>query len=431
MEFKLIDAKEFDDFSKNHEQASFYQTSSWANLKISNGWKPHYIAIIKNNEIIAASLLLAKQVVGKFKIFYAPRGFILDYTDKKLLTFFVENTKRYLKQNHGIFLKIDPNVIYQSRDINGELTNEINNKKIIDYLKGLNFIHFGFNTYQETMQPRWTFAKNLQNETIDDTFIKMDRITKQIIKKNEKNFIKTRFIEETELPLFKDIMQKTGDRRDFIDRPLSYYQEMYHELNPHGMIKIMIAELEVNHLINYLKEEIEKNETDLKQRQDFYENNKDKMSTEKYLKKQEELLFEINNFKKRLTEATTILEKHGNIIPLSGVLFLLSKYEIIALVGGSYEEFMDFKAPYTIHWEMIKYGITNNYNKYNFYGITGDFNKKNPLYGLYLFKKGFDGYVEELIGEFDLVINKPLYYSYKISFYIYQKLKNIQQKIKK
>ena len=35
---------------------------------------------------------------------------------------------------------------------------------------------------------------------------------------------------------------------------------------------------------------------------------------------------------------------------------------------------------------------------------------------VYTFKKGFSGYVVELIGEFDLIISKPLYYLYNISF---------------
>ena len=60
-------------------------------------------------------------------------------------------------------------------------------------------------------------------------------------------------------------------------------------------------------------------------------------------------------------------------------------------------------------------------------GITGDFDEKNPLYGLYLFKRGFGGKVVELIGEFDLIINTPLYYLYKIAFACYHKIKQIKK----
>ena len=89
---------------------------------------------------------------------------------------------------------------------------------------------------------------------------------------------------------------------------------------------------------------------------------------------------------------------------------------------------MQFQSAYSVHFEGIKYAVENNYERYNFYGITGDFREENPLYGLYLFKKSFGGTVVELIGEFDLIINKPLYYLYKRSYNLYHKLKNIKKK---
>ena len=80
----------------------------------------------------------------------------------------------------------------------------------------------------------------------------------------------------------------------------------------------------------------------------------------------------------------------------------------------------------------MKYAIENNYDRYNFYGITGDFNEKtNPLYGLYSFKRDFGGYVVEFMGEFDLVINKPLYWLYKMAFKTVKKLKHIKMKFSK
>ncbi len=59
---------------------------------------------------------------------------------------------------------------------------------------------------------------------------------------------------------------------------------------------------------------------------------------------------------------------------------------------------------------MIKYGIRNGHKKYNFYGIPANIADKPEGYGIYLFKKGFNGYVEELIGEFEL----PITWHYKL-----------------
>ena len=49
----------------------------------------------------------------------------------------------------------------------------------------------------------------------------------------------------------------------------------------------------------------------------------------------------------------------------------------------------------------------------NFYGITGDFDPKGKYYGIYEFKKGFNGNVIEYIGEFDLKVTN-FYNIYKI-----------------
>ena len=92
---------------------------------------------------------------------------------------------------------------------------------------------------------------------------------------------------------------------------------------------------------------------------------------------------------------------------------------------------MEFQSAYTVHFEGMKYAIEHQYDRYNFCGITGVFDEKNPLYGLYSFKRDFGGQVVEYIGEFDLIVNKPFFLLYKIAFKTYKTLKNIKNKRQK
>ena len=78
---------------------------------------------------------------------------------------------------------------------------------------------------------------------------------------------------------------------------------------------------------------------------------------------------------------------------------------------------------------MIKYAIENGFEYYNFYGISSDLTPKDPMYGVYLFKKGFGGEVVELIGEYDLKIDSFFYYIYKISYSVVHKLKKLKTKL--
>ena len=58
-------------------------------------------------------------------------------------------------------------------------------------------------------------------------------------------------------------------------------------------------------------------------------------------------------------------------------------------------------------------GIKNGFKKHNFYGIPENINERPDNYGIYEFKKGFNGYVEELIGEYELPLSIH-YYLFKI-----------------
>ena len=80
---------------------------------------------------------------------------------------------------------------------------------------------------------------------------------------------------------------------------------------------------------------------------------------------------------------------------------------------------------------MINYAKEKNIKTYDFGGISGSFNKSSPYYGIFDFKRGFGGYIVEYIGEFDLLINKPLYYTYNIMLKTYQVLRKIKSKIKR
>lgn len=426
MKFRKLTEKEFDNFASKHENASFNQNSYWGKLKKSNNWEYTFLGLLDNKKIVAATLLLSKMTPVKKKMFYAPRGFLIDYKNYDLLKEFTKNIKKYAKENNGIFVKIDPYINYQERDIDGNIVEGNDNKDAYKNLINLGYKHFGFNVMQETLQPRWIFVTDTKGKTVDEVMKNMDSKTRQIIRKNERMCIKTREISYDELDKFKDIMKHTGDRRKFIDRPLSYYQNMYKTLHAPGILKIMVAELHAKELVNTYKKELKDLKTELETRKNKHDNGINKMNEKKYLSKQKETENNIERITKKLEEAKKLQKDNGDVILLGGILFLIYGKEVVSLVGGSYEKFMEYQSAYTVHWAGCKYAIENGYDRYNFYGITGDFNPKNPLYGLYLFKRGYGGKVVELIGEFDLVISKFWYFVYNVSFKLYHFIKNIK-----
>lgn len=430
MDLVELNEKDFKKIADKSNQISFHQTKNWADLKKINGWDSHYIGLKDKNKVVCASLLLSKTLpIIKKKMFYSPRGFLLDYDDKKLLKEWTTELKKYVKKQKGIFVKIDPYVSYQERDNNGNIVeNGKNNKEAHNNLISLGYKHFGFNIYQDTLQPRWIHIIDTKDKSIEDIDKDMESKTRQILRKNERSGIVCREIKKDELKLFKEIMTKTADRREFIDRPFSYYEAMWNNLYDDGILKIIIGEIDFNIFESNTKEELKSHEEALKQRIYNHDNNLLKMNEKKYLSNNKQDEEQITRLKKDLDKIAEYKKEFGDKKVLGGILFLIYGNEVLSLLGGTLDDVMQFKSAYTIHYEGVKLAQSLNKDRYNFYGITGDFSPSNPLYGLYLFKKSFGGRVVELLGEYDLVISKFWYNTYNIAFSIYHKLKNISHK---
>lgn len=434
MKLIKLNKKDFKNFADKHPQITFHQTEEWANLKKVNNWHAHYIGLENDNdEIVAGAMILSKTLpIIKKKMFYSPRGFLIDYNDKELLETFTNELKKYIKKEQGIFVKIDPFVEYQEHDNDGNIVKDgYNNKSAVENLKQLGYKFFGFNLMQDTLQPRWMHVIETKNRTLDDVMKDMESKTRQILRKNERCGITTREITRDELPIFKDIMKHTSDRREFVDRPLSYYEAMWDNLHDSGILKILIAEIDFNIYEKNTIEEKEETEKSLKER--IYKKDKGilKMNEKKFNSSNKQDEETIKRLEKQLEKIKELKKEYGDKEILGGILFLIYGNEVLSLHGGSHAKLMQFQSAYTIHFEGVKMAVEGNYNRYNFYGITGDFRKENPLYGLYLFKKSFGGHVVELIGEYDLIISKFWYNTYNIAFNLYHKLKNIKSSLKK
>lgn len=430
MKLNKLTEQEFKEFADKNSQITFYQTKEWAHLKKKNNWQAHYLGLKDGKNIIAGTLLLSKQLpIIKKNMFYAPRGFLLDYKNFQLLDTFTKELKTYVKKEKGIFIKIDPFVEYKEHDNNGALVeNGLNNSICIENLTKLGYKHFGFNLMQDTLQPRWMHVIETENKTVEDVMKDMESKTRQILRKNERCGIHTREIEKEELPIFKDIMQHTSDRREFVDRPLSYYESMWDSLHDAGIMKILVAEIDFD---EYKKNTEEEQTTIKKELEDrIYKKEHDilKMNNKKYEQNNKRDTEELKRLESQLQKIEEYKKEYGKKTLLGGILFLIYGNEVLSLHGGSLANLMQFQSAYTIHFAGVKYAIEHNYKRYNFYGITGDFRKENPLYGLYLFKKSFGGHVVELIGEFDYIISPFWYHTYNLAFHTYHAIKNLKKK---
>ncbi len=412
-----IEENEFQSFAESHPLFTFHQTKEWASLKQKNGWEHHYVFYQKGKKKAAALLLMKPLFLGKVMC-YSPRGFLLDYEDQKFLASFTDALKKYLKEKKAIFVKIDPPLLLQERDIDGHLVeNGKNHKKVVSVLKSLGYIHYGFSKgIEKELQPRWVFALSLDKKSEEQIYENFDTRTKRSIKKCEREGIFVREMKEGELPLFKAIMEHTANRRGFLDRPFQYYQNMVSELKKH--CSILLCFLDVEKAFSLLEER----EKEQKIKQKNYQDQKESKKKEALLKESEKQLNQIQEKKEFLLH---LQKERGNQIILGGSMFLQYGKEKTYLFGGSYQEFMQYPSQYYIQWKSIQMAKKQGCKLYNFYGIDGNFESPSEMHGIYEFKRGFDGEVREYIGEFDLPISKTFYRFYRFAFPIYKKMKKI------
>ena len=407
MNFQEITEKEYKEFWENHPLKTFLSAPEISKLREKSGWKKYFVGVKKDKKIVAATMLLSHTRHFGKEEFYSPRGYLLDFNDTELVDFFTKELKNYIKEKKGYVLRIDPYVIYKERDIDGNIVEGgVDNSKVVDHL-----VQLGFRRVPEEKmeQVGWMFSLDLEGKTEEQIQKEMKPNTRNTIRKAEKFGISVNEISYDELDRFQSIMEETSKRKGFSNRKLSYYQEMYKLFHDKNEVKFFITELNLKEYTERLKKEKKEKEE-----------KRDSLSDAKYNDgAKKNLTNEIESFNKRIKESEDIMKDTGkDIITLSGSMFMLIQPEIIYLSSGNYEEYMKFNSQYLIQWELIKYGIENGFKNHNFYGIPANINEHPKDYGIYEFKRGFNGYVEELIGEYEL----PITWHYKL-FQLIHKIK--------
>ena len=389
MKFTELTEQEFQNFVDTQNNKNFFQTVMMKKKLECDGTKVYLVGVKENNKVIAASLIAQtpQKILGKIT-YEAYKGFILDYHNKELLKFMTNGVKNFLKEKNGLKLIIDPYIPAVSRNMEAEITDEFDNRDIIDYLHTL-----GYKDSQSS-QVKWTYCLDINGKTSKELFNDFRSSTRNNINKTLTKYdLNIRTLSKDELKEFKTITSDTCDRRSFSDKSLKYYEEMYDCFKDDVTFKIC----EIN-LKNYIQKLEDSNKEMASKLEELSDSNSN-------LKKKEVMKKDIENNNKKIQEAKDLKQKKGEIIPLSAAMFILYGDEIIYLFSGSYAEYMQFCGQYRLQWEIIKYAADHNYKRYNFFGIQDVFNPNGKDRGVYEFKKGFGGYVEELLGAYELSLS--------------------------
>lgn len=421
MEFVELQEKEFAQFALHHELNSLWQTPNMAKMREQRGFHTDYVGVKEHGEIIAASMLSSLPVFMGYTLVQLLRGPLIDFKNKELYTFFHEHLVEYLKERKCMYFHIDPYLPYREHDLEGELVEcGFDNSDVVEMLKQLGYQHEGFTRGIDlSREPRWIYTIDLKDKTPDQVLKQMERKTLRSVKKAIKYNIQVKELDRDHINVYEKVIQQTGERRGFQGRDEEYHQRLYDFYHEDGYIKFLCATLDLDDYKKDLNKDLAANTKE----RDTCSKRLETQESPKIRKKMDLAQEQIDQLHDKLKEADELIQTDGQVLTLaSGVFFTYGK-EVLCLMSGVYEKYMRFAAPYAMHWKMINYAIEHGMERYNLYGMSGNFDPQAEDYGVYLFKKGFQGEIQELIGDFDYIINPGKYK-------LYQSLRNIKHKIK-
>lgn len=103
---------------------------------------------------------------------------MIDYKERKLVQIFTEELKKYLKDQKVFMLRLDPDILYRERDLDGNLDeNGKHNISFIEHMKELGYIHRGTELNYGGFQPRFTFRLDITtdiNEVLQRSIVKQN-----------------------------------------------------------------------------------------------------------------------------------------------------------------------------------------------------------------------------------------------------------------
>jgi lipid II:glycine glycyltransferase (peptidoglycan interpeptide bridge formation enzyme) len=317
---EITDAARWDEFVLAQADYSVTHSFAWGELKGAFGWRPRRFILEDAGRALAGAQILARPIplLGG-ELWYAPRGFLVDYGAEQALGALDAALREEATTRGVVALKTEP-MVAAGEDLAA--------------LRAL-----GYREARRGVQPQRTLYLDLGRGE-EELLAAMDRRTRYNVKyASRKGVTVRRGAAREELATFYGLLERTTERQHFLVHSLAYYEKVLELFGPTGTI--LVAEYEEE--------------------------------------------------------------------PLAAAFVLgFGRYAYYAHAASSGQR-RELKATNRLVWEAIRWAKEAGYEKFDFWGIPRDPSPRNPLYGVYTFKKGFGGEAVEFAGAFDLPLRRFKY----------------------
>ena len=380
-----IPTLEYDQFVKEHELVNVLQSSAWEEVK--SDWQHEKFGAYRGDKLLATASILIKTLPLGYRMFYIPRGPVLDYKDAELLNFVLQSIKSYARSKRAIFVIFDPSICLSQSSIKHEKIEYPENMAIIENLQRMGVRWSGkTDGMGDTIQPRIQAKVYKENFTED----KLCKSTKQAIRSARNKGVEIQIGRDELLESFSFLMKKTEKRKDIHLRNEPIIKKLLDNFKDKAYITL--ATLDIAKRLRELEEQLAKN---LALEEAFTESTR--TSKVEAQKKEKERLVEERDFLQRY------LNEEKSNIPLAATLSLEFGNTSVNLYAGMDDAFKRYNAPILTWYETARYAFERGMVWQNLGGVENSLNG-----GLYHFKEKFNPTIEEYLGEFTMPTH-PLY----------------------
>lgn len=273
---------------------------------------------------LPVALVLWRRLPLGLRIAYVPRGPVFDHDDAGQLDAALEALARMARSRRAIFLKVDPEIPAERRDL------------VEVYRR-----HGFFRSAQDVQPVVATLELNLRQDE-ERILAGLDKDTRWSVRTAERRgVLVAERNDESALAAFADLYAQTGKRADFITRPRAYYLETWRRVLWDGHAGLFVALV-------------------------------------------------------------------GDEIAACAMPFWCGD-RALYMYGASGDAARKSYASYLLQWHCIREAKRRGFARYDLGGVPLEPSEDDPLYGVYLFKKGFGGRRIAFAGAYDVTANQALY----------------------
>ena len=207
------EVNKFNQYLKKSDHASITQAKAWAHIK--NTWKPFYVYLEENGDIIASMSILTVNALDGKKLAYATRGPVCDVYDVELVDRLYDEAEKYLKEENIFLLRTDPEIKYDK-----ELAEKYEQK-------GFKVRNLGIDPHS-TIQPRLNVRIDLKGQDEESVMASFHKKTRYNIRLAGRKDLEVRYSSNNieDIHRFFEVHKIMSERQGIGHRDVDYFIRM-------------------------------------------------------------------------------------------------------------------------------------------------------------------------------------------------------------